>query len=153
MKSTVRLDQAITKLYKAFHNNTLNPECCKQCAVGNILDNQDFWKHLSDSHGSLQLNYVGLVNQNFGRKFNGYSPFELLQIEAIFLKTCGFELPLHHKNKKPKAPTDKEVLFNGLSAVVGFLCKLDDVANVMDYSKLFEFENDKPRYQLSEIYM
>lgn len=153
MNYQTRFEQAITKLYKAFHNNTLNPECCKQCAVGNILDNNDAWKHLSDEHGALKLNYVGLVNQNFGKKFNGYTPLELLQIEVVFLKACGFELPLHHKHKKPENPTDKDVLFKGLSAVVTFLCQLDGVDNIMDYSKLFEFENDKPRYQLNEIYM
>jgi hypothetical protein len=151
MKLTTRLDQAISKLYSAFHNNTLHPECCKQCAVGNILDNKDFWKHLSDNHGSLQLNYVGLVNQKIGKRFNGYTPYELLQIEAVFLKACGFQLPLHHKNKKPNNPTDKEALFNGLSAVVAFLCQLDGVENVMDYSKVFEIEDNKPRYELCEI--
>ncbi|HLV69891.1 MAG TPA: hypothetical protein VKY34_04230 [Xanthomarina sp.] len=143
MKTTKRLDLAIQKLYAAFHNNTLNPECCKQCAVGNILDHTDTWKHLSDSHGSLKLNYVGLVNQNFGKTFNGYSPLELLQIEAQFLKACGYQLPLHHKNKKPENPTDKEVLFLGLSAVVQFLCKLDNIPNVMDCSQLFQFQSSK----------
>tara|TARA_R110002049_G_scaffold993_3_gene7128 strand:- start:4413 stop:4874 length:462 start_codon:yes stop_codon:yes gene_type:complete len=151
MKTTIRLEQAIQKLYVAFHNNTLYPECCKQCAVGNILDNTDSWKHLSDHHGALQLNYVGLVHQNLGRKFNGYSPLELLQIEAAFLKACGYQLPLHHKNNKPKNPTDKDILFNGLSEVIKLLCEMDGVSNVMDYTKLFEIENKKPRYQITEI--
>ncbi|TXG38709.1 Na(+)-translocating NADH-quinone reductase subunit F [Seonamhaeicola maritimus] len=140
MKTTPRFEAAIKKLYTAFHNNTLYPECCKQCAVGNILDNTDSWKHISDFHGSLKLNYVGKIHQSFGRKFNGYSPLELLQIEAAFLKACGFELPLHYKNKKPKNPTNKNVLFNGLSKVIELLCVLDNIANVMDYQQLFEFE-------------
>lgn len=140
MKSTKRLDLAIEKLYTAFQNNSLHPECCKQCAVGNILDNNDSWKHLSDQHGSLNLNYVGLVNQNFGKKFNGYAPIELLQIEAQFLKACGYQLPLHYKNKRPKNSTDKDVLFLGLSAVVKFLCRLDELPDVMDCSELFQYE-------------
>ncbi len=140
MKTTPRLEVALKKLYIAFHNNTLNPECCKQCAVGNILDHTDAWKNLSDAHGSLTLNYVGTVHQTLGRKFNGYTPLELLKIEATFLKACGFKLPLHHKHKKPNNPTDKEVLFNGLSAVVSLLCKLDHISNVMDYTKLFEYK-------------
>ncbi len=148
MKTTHRLESAIKKLYTAFHNNTLNPECCRQCAVGNILDNTESWKHLSDSHGSLVLNYVGRVHQTLERQFNGYSPLELLQIEYTFLKACGFEVPLHYKNNKPKNPTDKDVLFDGLSAVIDFLCKLDGIDNVMDYTKLFEVENDKPKYIL-----
>lgn len=151
MDNLNRLDRAIKKLYIAFHNNTLHPECNKSCAVGNILDNKDSWKHLSDSHGSLQLNYVGMVNQNFGRKFNGYSPVELLQIEAVFLKGCGYVLPLNGNNPRPKNPTDKEVLFQGLSDTIAFLCGLDGVENVMDYSKLFELKAEKSPYTLSEI--
>ncbi|MCF7560566.1 Na(+)-translocating NADH-quinone reductase subunit F [Sabulilitoribacter multivorans] len=148
MKTSSRLEKAIKKLYVAFHANELNPECCKHCAVGNILNNTDSWKHLSNDHGSLELNYVGKVHQTLGRKFNGYSPLELLQIEATFLKACGYQLPLHHKNKKPKSSADKEALFNGLTAVMEYLCKLDNINNIMDYSKLFEFENEKPKYQL-----
>lgn len=148
MKTSYRLDQALKKLYIAFHNKQLHPECCKCCAVGNILDRTDAWKHLSDRHGSTRLNYVGLVNQKFGKKFNGYSPLELLEIEATFLKACGYTLPLHHKNKRPDNPTDKNSLFNGLTAVIAFLCELDGIENIMDYSKLFEFEDDAPVYEL-----
>jgi hypothetical protein len=107
------------------------------------LDNTDSWKHLSDFHGSIALNYVGRVNQNFGRRFNGYTPLELLQIEAEFLEGCGYTLPLNRNGKKPDNPTDKEVLFNGLSKVVEFLCQLDGVDNVMDYSKLLDFHERK----------
>ncbi|MGB5417381.1 Na(+)-translocating NADH-quinone reductase subunit F [Algibacter sp.] len=151
MKTTIRLEKAIQKLYVAFHNNTLNPECCKQCAVGNILDNRDSWKHLSDTHGALELNYIGIVHQNLGRKFNGYSPLELLKIEATFLEGCGFQLPLHYKNNKPINPTDKDVLFKGLSEVISLLCKIDGVSNVMDYTKLFESEDEQPIYEIGEI--
>lgn len=138
MKTTSRLEAAIRKLYVAFYNNTLNPECCKQCAVGNILDGTDNWKHFSEDHGSLQLNYIGTVHQNFGRTYKGYTPLELLHIEHVFLKACGYQLPLHHKNKKPEHPTDNETLFNGLCAVIEWLCELDNVANVMNYKQLFE---------------
>lgn len=146
MKTTTRLEHALKKLYTAFHNDTLNPECCQQCAVGNILDNKDSWKHLSDNHGSLVLNYVGKVHQNLGRKFNGYTPLELLQIEQRFLEACGFQTPLHYTYKKPKNPTDKDTLFKGLSTVIAFLCELDGVNNVMDFTKLFKVENNKPKY-------
>ncbi|MGB5942865.1 MAG: Na(+)-translocating NADH-quinone reductase subunit F [Leeuwenhoekiella sp.] len=135
-----RLDTAILKLYTAFHNNLLEPECCKQCAVGNIMDNTDAWKHFSDQHGSLKLNYVGRVHQALGRQFNGYSPIELLQIEAVFLKGCGYALPLRTRPRKSKNVMDKEVLFRGLAAVVPFLCQLEGVDNVMDYSNIFRRE-------------
>lgn len=143
MKTTTRFDNAMQKLYTAFHDNTLNPECCKQCAVGNILDNTDSWKHLSDFHGSLQLNYVGLVNEKFGKRFNGYSPSELLQIEATFLKACGYEIPFNRNGKRPTNPKDKDLQFKAMSAVVALLCKLDGIKNVMDYSRLFEFKTSK----------
>ncbi|WP_223032871.1 Na(+)-translocating NADH-quinone reductase subunit F [Hanstruepera marina] len=139
MKTSTRFNNAIQKLYNAFHSNTLHPEDCKQCAVGNILNNQDFWKYISDDHGSLKLNYIGMVNQKLGKKFNGYSPLEILQIEQAFLKGCGYALPLHHKNPKPNNPTDPDNLFKGLSSVIEILCKLDDIPNVMDCSKLFSY--------------
>jgi len=150
MKTTPRLESALKKLYIAFYDNTLNPECCKQCAVGNILDQTDSWKHLSDSHGSLELNYVGKVHQTLGRKFNGYSPLELLKIENIFLNACGYQLPLHYKNEKPQNPTNKDVLFNALFAIISFLCELDGFTNVMDYTRLFEFKNEKPSYDIAK---
>jgi hypothetical protein len=149
MLSSPRLEKAIQKLYVAFHNNELNPECCKQCAVGNILDKTDSWKHLSDHHGSTELNYIGKVHQTLGRKFNGYTPLELLKIEATFLKACGYQLPLHHKNNKPEHPEDKDILFNGLCSVIQLLCEFDNVTNIMDYTKLFEYKNnDSPKYEL-----
>lgn len=148
MKITKRLEQALTKLYNAYHNNNLNPEDCTACAVGNILDNHESWKHLSDEHGSLKLNYIGRVHQNLGRKFNGYTPIELLQIEQVFLNACGFKTPLCHYNPKPTNPTSKDILFNGLSAVVDLLCQLDSINNVMDYSKIFEQKNGKSIYHL-----
>ena len=148
MKTTKRLEAAIIKLYNAYHNNKLNPEDCTACAVGNILDNHDSWKHLSNQHGSLELSYVGRVHQNLGRKFNVYTPQEILQIEKVFLDACGFKTPLCHYNKKPENPTANEVLFNGLAAVVDLLCALDNIPNVMDYSKLFEQENCEPIYHV-----
>lgn len=139
MNTSVRFENAIKKLYTAFHNNTLNPEDCKQCAVGNILDNKDSWKHLTDLHGSAKLNYVGMVHQNLGRTFNGYSPLELLKIEAAFLVGCGYRLGKSYCYK-PDLNKDKTVLFNGLCEVVTVLCQLDKINDVMDYSSLFKFE-------------
>lgn len=152
MQTPKRLEAALIKLYNAFHNNELNPECCSACAVGNILDNIDSWQHLSNDHGSLELSYVGRVHQRLGRKFNGYTPLELLKIEQIFLDACGFITPLCHYNPKPKNPTHKDTLFNGLCAVVAYLCKLEGIADVMDYSKIFEFEQDDPVYKFDVIY-
>lgn len=135
---TIRLEQAIKKLYTAFHTKTLNPECCINCAVGNILDNKDSWKHLSDNHGSTNLNYVGKVNEMLGKRFNGYSPTELLNIEIAFLKGCGYELPLHKNTKVKASSLTQDQLFNGLSSTITYLCKLDKIDNVMDYSNAID---------------
>jgi hypothetical protein len=148
MKTPQRLDEAIKKLYLAYHNNELHPECCKSCAVGNILDRTDSWQHLSDDHGSLRLNYLGNVHQMLNRRFNGYTPQELLHVEAAFLSACGYQLPFKRYHKRPENPQDKELLFNGLCAVITLLCRLDNVTNVMDYTKLFEVKNDQPKYTL-----
>ncbi|MDC8005649.1 Na(+)-translocating NADH-quinone reductase subunit F [Aureisphaera galaxeae] len=148
MKAPQRFEDAIQKLYTAFYSQTLNPECCKQCAVGNIMNNTESWKHFSDDHGSLRLNYVGLVHQEFGRKFSGYTPLELLQIEAAFLKGCGYELPFRHSSRKPENPKDREVLFNGLCAAIELLCNMDGVENVMDYSQLFAHETPQQKNPL-----
>ena len=90
MNTPKRLEAALIKLYHAFHANTLNPEDCTACAVGNILDNYDSWKHLSDAHGSLELSYVGTVHQRLGRRFNGYLPSEILAVEKKFLEEMNF---------------------------------------------------------------
>lgn len=138
MKTSKRFDLAIKKLYDSFHNNTLNPRCCYQCAVGNILDNTDFWKHFTDLHGSLKLSYVGLVHQNLGKTFNGYSPKELLEIEHVFLEKCGFLSHTQLQNNQRSEKT-KDILFEGLSAVVSLLCRFDNITNVMNTSKLFDY--------------
>jgi len=137
MKTTKRFEIAVQKLYTAFNNDTLNPECCTACAVGNILDNTDAWKNFTDCHGSVKLNYVGQVNQAFGKRFNGYTPLELLNIEAVFLNACGYQLPLVRNSNRPKNATNSEMLFNGLDSVIAHLCKLDGISNIMDYSNVF----------------
>ncbi len=137
MKTTPRFENAITKLYTAFQDNTLHPEYCHRCAVGNILNNIDSWQHLTDRHGSGKLNYVGLVNQHFGKRFGGYTPFELLTIESTFLKACGYELPLVPNSKRPANPKDPQVLFKGLLEVIAYLCKLDQIPNVMEHQNTF----------------
>jgi uncharacterized protein (UPF0297 family) len=139
MNTSTRFDLAIRKLYKAFHDNKLNPLSCTQCAVGNILDNKDYWKNFSNHNGSLQLNYVGLVHQSLDRKFNGFTPSEILKIEAAFLAGCGYYLPLNQNTRQLKRKLNHDDLFNGLVAVVGKLCQLDNIPHVMDCSVLFDY--------------
>lgn len=138
-----RLEHALSKLYAAYHNGLLDPEDCLHCAVGNICDNQDFWKNFTNLHGSEQLNYVGLVNEKFGRRFYGYTPLELLQIEAVFLKGCGYSITSQKRLKKPAAQITSEMMFEGLYDTVIFLCALDGVENVMDLYQKLDFETVK----------
>jgi len=147
MKTSVRFDNAINKLYLAFHNKTLNPDDFKQCAVGNILDNKDSWKHLTDIHGSTKLNYLGLVHQNLGRRFNGYLAIELLQIENAFLMGCGYNLSEQKRLYRPRY-INETILFNGLCNVVTELCRLDKINDVMDCSVLFNYNSDKLNTEL-----
>ncbi|WP_179374501.1 Na(+)-translocating NADH-quinone reductase subunit F [Winogradskyella wichelsiae] len=149
MKSSLRFDNAITKLYKAFHHNTLNPEDFKQCAVGNILDNKDSWQHLTNRHGTTQLNYIGLVHQNMKRRFNGYLPNELLSIENAFLKGCDYHFTATMQLHRPENINDDK-LFNGLCAVVSLLCSFDGRMDVMDCSKLFNYERSNSNRNLNK---
>lgn len=148
MSTTKRFDLAVKKLYQAFHNNTLNPDDCKHCAVGNILNNNDSWKHLTDKHGSTELSYLGRLHFNLGRRFNGYNPQELLVIEKSFLEGCGYYgFKKGSKLYRPENIKNKDILFNGLSAVVSTLCELDGSKNIMDCSALFDFKSQELELQ------
>ena len=145
METTRRFNEAVSKLYNAFHSQTLAPECCNHCAVGTILDNRDYWKHLSDFHGSLQLNYIGLVNQRLGKTFNGYSPKELLQIEYTFLKALGYNTPLAKGSSVKIHSTNN--FFKALSAVVSLLCQLDNYEDIMNIESLLDYKPSKPLHK------
>ena len=143
MSISKRFDNAVEKLYKAFYNEELNPECCNHCAVGNICDNFDGWKHFTDVHGSSKLNYIGIVNENLGRRINGYMPSELLQIEVAFLKGCGYSLPFAPGSRRPGNPKDMDTLFQGLCGAVACLYELENIPDIMDCSAIFDFDPSK----------
>ena len=152
METSNRFNKALEKLYKAFHENRLNPLSCTQCAVGTILDNNHYWKEFSNYNGTLQLNYVGLVHQRLGRKFNGFTPLELLQIEKVFLQACGYSVPLHQytfTNKKK----NKDKLFKGLEAVIAQLCVFDKIPNVIDCTVLFTTIQAMPKTTNQEFFL
>jgi len=138
-----RLETALEKLYTAFYNEQLDPENCCHCAVGNICDNFDAWKHFTDIHGSVQLNYLGRLHETLGKRINGYSPIELLSIEAVFLKACGYSLNSRNRLLKPAKVIHRDMIFKGLCASIDYLCRLDSVENVMDLYKRFDFTPDR----------
>lgn len=133
-----RLEMALNKLYTAFYDERLDPENCCHCAVGNICDNADAWKHFTDVHGTVKLNYLGRLHQALGKRINGYAPSELLSIEAVFLKGCGYTLTSNKRLIKPAPSIDRDMIFKGLYATVNYLCKLDGVQNVMEQYKEFD---------------
>ncbi len=143
MKLPIRLENAITKLYKAFHSGTLNAFDCTACAVGNICDNTEGWAYYFGAHVKTTPSNIILsvhVPENLeGFSKNGYNQNELSMIENVFLKQWIGEKHNSH---------NKETQFKGLCAVVEYLCELDNIPNVMDYTKLFETENNEPKYQL-----
>ncbi|MDT0293285.1 Na(+)-translocating NADH-quinone reductase subunit F [Mesonia ostreae] len=138
MKLPKRTENALDKLYTAFHKGDLIPDCHAHCAVGNICDNTTAWQHLTEHHGSGKLSYVGIVHQRLGRKFFGFSPVELLQIEQEFLSGCGHSLPLYYLSRNDQLNQDD--LFAGLTKVVAYLCQLENISNVMDCSLLFDYK-------------
>ncbi len=138
-----RLETALEKLYTAFYNEQLDPENCCHCAVGNICDNIDAWKHFTDVHGSVKLNYLGRLHETLGKRINGYSPVELLSIEASFLKGCGYSLTSGNHLLKPAPVIDKDMMFNGLCAAIDYLCALDRVENVMELYKRSDLSADR----------
>jgi hypothetical protein len=144
MKLPIRLENAITKLYTAFHEGKLEAEDCQRCAVGNMCDGNGTWWNIIQSARpkgydsylvkcKMPLSFVPLENDVM--KATGYSSVELAKIESLFMLETIEET--------------KETQFKGLCAVVEYLCELDSIPNVMDYTKLFETENNKPKYELS----
>lgn len=143
MKTTERFDNAVSKLYTAYWDGTLNAFDCAMCAVGSILETEQEWlMHTADDfkegiEPELQKG-CGLWNPPICKD---YSTDELIQIEYVFL--------LEFSKDRETDGTNKNSQFKGLCAVVEYLCELDNIPNVMDYTKLFETENNEPKFQLS----
>ncbi|MES2240454.1 MAG: Na(+)-translocating NADH-quinone reductase subunit F [Bacteroidota bacterium] len=144
MKTTKRFDEAVSKLYTAFHEGTLNAMDCKACAVGNMCDNTREW-----AYNNFKTN-------------TGYSALELKNIEGIFMNgakpnyTGYFDfddafvgIGAHGWSAEFVNSKNKDLVFFALCKVIEYLCELDNIPNVMDYAKLFETENEQPKYQLA----
>lgn len=130
-----RFTNAVVKLYNAFHKNQLIAMDCDKCAVGNLCDNDGEWKQAG-----------GIIPEAYS-KHTGYSSVELGNIEYLFM--YGTKRSKHAYPVWFASDNRKETQFKGLCAVVEYLCELDNIPNIMDYTKLFETENNEPKYQLS----
>tara|TARA_R110000803_G_scaffold129577_1_gene196813 strand:+ start:54 stop:494 length:441 start_codon:yes stop_codon:yes gene_type:complete len=135
-----RFTRAIEKLYTAFHKGTLNPSRCSACAVGNIVGHGKW--HFSSPNKILidgDMTYIKDIELNDSQ----YSADELALVERFFV--FGFK----DGCKDYHLINSKENQFKGLCNVVEYLCQLDGIPNVMDFSKLFETNKDnKAKYEL-----
>lgn len=61
----------------------------------------------------------------------------------------GEKIYSHHDTTEN---TSKDEQFKGLCAVVEYLCELEGIPNVMDYTCLFETDNNEPKHQLTEVF-
>ncbi len=95
---------------------------------------------MSDTEKDFFISYKSEI-PNLTIKRTGYSVYELAMVEAIFISEHHYATPV------------KECQFNGLCAVVEYLCELDNIPNVMDIQSLFEYENDYAKKELSEVFI
>lgn len=134
-----RFTEAVTKLYTAFHNKTLNAGNPCACAVGSIVGNGE-WRN-NFKFCTWDLKPVFKNNSTSHKIYSGYTQHELVKVEEIFMISSGFFGAKKHDN------------FKGLCAVVEYLCELEGIPNIMDYTSLFETENDAPKRQLEEVFV
>ena len=152
MKTTKRFEEAVTKLYKAFHEGTLDAMDCQHCAVGNLVGSKNWVIH------GIPIGEENRIVNCFENK-TGYSRKELTIIEHIFIfgSKKGQNLTKLFSNSISKSDVisfkkteeeQKELQFKGLCAVIKYLAELDNIPDPTDYSKLFETENNEAKYEL-----
>lgn len=134
MKTTPRFENAVTKLYKAFHEGRLRKGFCHMCAVGNMVGGRTEWYNyiIGKERGDECLKYKDKEGKQEGLyqiNSTGYSLSEINKIEKLF---------------ETNTTKDMQGMFKGLCAVVEYLCELDNIPNVMSFQSLFEQENNAP---------
>lgn len=159
MRTTERFEKAVAKLYQAFHDGTLDAVDCKKCAVGNMCGGESYWTEIR-SLGQGANNVPDVLIERL-KKETGYSQRELIDIEYVFMHGYEFyskKVSIYKKEIRAhigRFQSDKSILkqqqFYALCAVIEYLCELDNIPNPMDYSKLFETENDKAKYELESV--
>lgn len=139
MKTTKRFDRAVTKLYNAFHNGELSAYDCTKCAVGNMCDNSSDWSSLRFCLGG-DLKVYAPQHAYIAIEQTGYSDKEILHIENTFMSCFS----------GPDTEHSKQHQFEGLEAVVKYLCELDGIDNVMEYTKIFDYNEKGAINQLTQ---
>ncbi len=149
MKTTKRFDNAVTKLYNAFHNGELIMTDCSKCAVGNICDGNYLWT------GARNLMTKMPIVMPYKRGLEvviktGYSVLEIIEIECLFMSGYRSHQFLN-KAVSYYREGNKEDQFKGLEAVIKYLCELDGIDNVMDYTKVFDYNEEGAVNELKEV--
>lgn len=148
MQTSKRFTNAVTKLYNAFHKGELTYFSCHRCAVGNMCDNRAEWsdvfagiEHPNHIESEIRLDaYKGVAKRVINK--TGYSVRELAMVETTF-----YNASLNEDRR-----IDERLYFNGLCAVVEYLCELEGIPNVMDYKALFETKADQPKHKLEAVF-
>jgi hypothetical protein len=155
MKTTERFDNAVRKLYTAFHEGTLDAMDCEHCAVGNLCDNRRDWFSLN----GLPIGDTQRIPDTF-RQNTGYSNQELVVIEHLFIygtkpaPGCKFYNTISNPEVESglrAKQEQRELQFQGLCAVVEYLAELDGIPNPFDLSELFGYDKAKAEKQLELI--
>lgn len=157
-KTTNRFDDAVTKLYTAYHNNTLDAMDCKHCAVGNLCNNSDAW--IGCMLGFGRVGSINRINPSF-KNITNYSNQELATIELVFLYGIKDNTKEHVfknviSNDEVKAglfskTEQKELQFKGLCAVIEYLAELDGIENPFNFDKLFNDDKEVSKLELELI--
>lgn len=137
---TERFNNAVTKLYTAFHEGTLDYGLCQKCAVGTILGHGT-WLFNSPSTIWARMKGRELTDMTLRNNNSGYNLKELVKVEKVFI--------LAFKNSKN--PSNKESQFKGLCAVIEYLAKLDNIPNPFNFDNLFNQDKEIASLELAVI--
>lgn len=183
LKLPVRLENALSRLYTAYHSGELNAMDCSACAAGNICANDPSWSifrrnlGLSRFVADMLPEYTYANNSRpkvtprivMNNVFNttGYSIDEIIMVEKVFLNAMGIyslqrsDISEAYNRMLENAQSlgdgqSREALdnvnFQGLCAVTEYLCELDNVPNVLDYTNIFEKEKHEAKYKFEELF-
>ncbi len=157
LKAPERFENAVTKLYEAYHNGNLQKANCSCCAVGNLLNGYIGWYEIF-CDGRIRIKKESLYKEEIEKiEITGYSWREMAMVEKLFELNTIYD---HFKHGVGRVYLSDEYVnitpeqykqdqFKGLEAVVIYLCKLDNLPNIMDYTSLFSTETKK---ELSEVF-
>lgn len=139
---TKRFSKAVERLSEAYKKGSIEPSSCSKCCVGVICDGESGWSVNIVEH---PLYYNGFVTRLFRynnmsraervkqqraiRKSN-YNLNELHEIERVFMK--GVE-----KEGYNSGGYDNTLLRKGLTKVVKYLAKLDNIENPSRFYRYF----------------